>query len=324
MTAERSLIPAPGHRRDRSGGSPVRCLLVTVIAAATWVGVTLPPSLQASMLCKMPSGTIALRDACSSDETPLDAGMVKQALQCPPDAVKVGPTCVDIYEASIWQIPPDNTALIDKVLLGEATLADLTAAGAVQYNRSDPWLCYYPLLGTFPWTGNWSEKFFAVSIPGVKPAGCVSWFQAEQACAVSGKRLLTNQEWQRAAAGTPDGPPCIVQPVSKGITGDPSGGTTGTSGCHSKWGTYDMVGNVREWVADWVDAAESCTNWPADFGSDVSCVGGPGGPLWYSLPHPYLRGGSYLDGPDAGVFAITAKVPATEAADGTIGFRCGR
>ena len=34
------------------------------------------------------------------------------ALRCPPDSVKVGNTCVDTYEASLWQIDPANTTLV--------------------------------------------------------------------------------------------------------------------------------------------------------------------------------------------------------------------
>jgi hypothetical protein len=37
---------------------------------------------------------------------------------CPDDAVRVGPTCVDKYEASVWWIDPSRTALIGKVKAG--------------------------------------------------------------------------------------------------------------------------------------------------------------------------------------------------------------
>ena len=64
--------------------------------------------------------------------TPVLAGM----LRCPPDSVKVGPTCVDKYEASVWQIAPSNTALVQKVQAGTATLADFTGGGATQLSPS--------------------------------------------------------------------------------------------------------------------------------------------------------------------------------------------
>jgi hypothetical protein len=153
---------------------------------------------------------------------------------CPPDAVQVGPTCVDKYEASVWQVPPVNTGLIDKIKTGTATLADLTAGGATQLAPADS--CGSPSdYGVlFPATGNWtpvlgssppSPGVYAVSIPGVKPSACITWFQAQQACALAGKRLITNGEWQRAAAGTPDGAPCLVSAGGHG--------NTGTAGCVS-------------------------------------------------------------------------------------------
>src|SRR5262249_27501348 len=52
--------------------------------------------------------------------------------KCPPDSVKVGNVCIDTYEASVWQIPPSNTALVRLVQAGKATLANLTAGGGAQ------------------------------------------------------------------------------------------------------------------------------------------------------------------------------------------------
>ena len=49
--------------------------------------------------------------------------------KCPPDAAQVGPTCVDKYEASLWRIPPTESALRKKVQKGTATLANLQAGG---------------------------------------------------------------------------------------------------------------------------------------------------------------------------------------------------
>ena len=49
----------------------------------------------------------------------------------------------------------------------------------------------FPL--TFDATGNWTSALFAVSVAGVVPTGCVTWFQAAQACALSGKPLPTSR-----------------------------------------------------------------------------------------------------------------------------------
>jgi len=86
-------------------------------------------------------------------------------------------------------------------------------AGAEQLGCTLAPFVMKPFPATFPNTGNWkaeedskppSPGVFAASVAGVLPSTCLSWFQAEQACALSGKRLATNQEWQRAVAGTPD------------------------------------------------------------------------------------------------------------------------
>src|SRR5262249_13261632 len=131
-------------------------------------------------------------------------------LKCPPDSVKVGNNCIDTYEASVWSIPPRNTSLVKKGQAGNVTLADLTSGGATQLGCNVAPFNHTAYPPNFPDTGNWtpvpgssppSPGVFAVSIPGVLPSTCTTWFQAVQACAVSGKRLVRNEEWQRAAAG---------------------------------------------------------------------------------------------------------------------------
>lgn len=166
------------------------------------------------------------------------------AIRCSPDSVQVGTTCVDLYEASLWQIPAGNVALIKKVQKGRATPADLTAGGATQVGCTSSPFFQAAIPGTFPVTGNWTAPVYAASIPGVLPSTCVTWFQAEQACALSTKRLLTNEEWQRAAAGTPD--PNVDDGTTLCnilATGAPSF-TGSRSACVSGWGTFDMIGNV--------------------------------------------------------------------------------
>src|SRR5439155_549721 len=128
-----------------------------------------------------------------------------QARRCPPDAVLVGPVCVDRYEASVWSIPSGSNELVGKIRRGRATVAQLAAAGAVQMGAIPMSGCTGSDYGpAFPPNGNWTTPLYAASIAGVPPSSCVTWFQAEQACRLAGKRLLTNQEWQAAAAGTPD------------------------------------------------------------------------------------------------------------------------
>ena len=253
-------------------------------------------------------------------------------LKCPPDSVKVGTVCIDKYEASVWAINPANTKLVKKVLAGKVTLADLTAGGATQLAVAGS--CTGSDYGiTFPKTGNWtavsasnppSPGVYTVSIPGVLPSACITWFQANQACLLSGKRLLTNREWQGAAAGTPD------LSCNNGSGPTPTGSnfrfTPIRQDCVSSWGVFDMVGNVGEWVADWADLNnEYCTDSTTAFGfagtGDTICFGGNGSGS-SNVPGAMLRGGSWgIVG--AGVFFVnTSDDPSSEGP--AYGFRCAR
>ena len=255
-------------------------------------------------------------------------------LKCSPDSVKVGTVCVDTYEASVWQIPPSNTSLVKLVQAGKATLAKLTAGGATQLSPSSSCTPGYP--ANFPNTGDWtpvlgsnppSPGVYALSIPGVLPTACISWFQANQACLLSGKRLLTNREWQGAAASTPDpGTDNGTTDCNISAAGAPVN-TGSRSSCKSAWGVFDMVGNLGEWVADWADLAANCTDWTTSAGipgGDASCFGGPGGAGSNSLPGALIRGGDFVNGAGAGVFAVEALSDPSFSLAAGIGFRCAR
>ena len=245
--------------------------------------------------------------------------------RCPADSVRVGTTCIDKYEASVWQIPDPtgvNHSLVTKVQRGKATLADLTAAGATQLGCPAYHTDYPP---SFPDDGNWTAPVYAVSVPGVLPSMCITWFQAEQACALANKRLPTNQEWQRAAAGTPD-PGASDDNATQCEVGLDGGLTdvvpTGSrSACKSSWGAFDMIGNAHERVADWVPLSQTvCPGWDV-FSADLMCLSGVN--ATFPAPGALMRGGDYRDGVGAGVFAVQGDISPTDKA-GFIGFRCAR
>ncbi len=192
----------------------------------------------------------------------------------------------------MWQIPSGSTALIAKVKNGTATLADLQAGGSQKGATTDDYTCND--------NGNDCTDRYAASVLGVTPSATLTWFQAQQ--------------FSRAA-GTPDGTPCLV---SAG-----SAGPTGTTGCVSNAGAFDMVGNLDEWIADWGVPANTCGS--DLFGTgDFNCMTiDPAASFTASGPAALIRGGDFTGGASAGVFAVDG-LSQPSGASGIIGFRCAR
>jgi formylglycine-generating enzyme required for sulfatase activity len=182
-------------------------------------------------------------------------------------------------------------------------------------------------------TGN-STTIRACSILNKVPAATVSWFQAAQACANSGKRLCTNLEWQTAASGTPDpgaagGMGALLTSCYTATAATGPRNTGQGSDCTSRFGAMDMVGNVWEWVADWQQGSGPNSN--ADNGTAASAVFGDDGqysvaPATHqgtgaALSAAMARGGHFGDGVMAGVFAVYLS-EAPSASGPSVGFRC--
>ena len=134
-----------------------------------------------------------------------------------------------------------------------------------------------------PWFTVGDRVVRAVPADGVVPQGYVSGDEAEAACAASGKRLCTSEEWLAACRGPgdttfpygdehvagacndtyPGGHPVIdffghsdvwdaASMNDPGINQQPD--TVEPGGAHadcvSDWGVYDLHGNLHEWVGD--------------------------------------------------------------------------
>jgi sulfatase-modifying factor enzyme 1 len=236
---------------------------------------------------------------------------------CGPDSVPAGTVCLDRYEESVWRVPDPTTTnanLVKKIQLGTATRADLTVAGATQ-------------LGTLvddyaPCTGNGqncADDIYAVSLPAVIPAANITWFQAQEACANAGKRLPTSAEWQMGATGAPDAisdngtTDCNTNAVSVTLTG-------ARDACRSARGAFDMVGNLDEWVADWVPLSTGCSSW-GGLSDDLMCLFGAS--TSDTAPGALLRGGDFRNHRSAGPLAVVGSGGPFNAR-AFIGFRCAR
>jgi formylglycine-generating enzyme required for sulfatase activity len=239
---------------------------------------------------------------------------------CPPDAVVSGTTCMDKYEASVWRVPDPtttNAGLVRRIQLGRATQADLTAGGATQlgtFGTDD----YSPCADSGQ---NCANDIYAVSLPGVMPSANLTWFQALAACTNARKRLPSNAEWQAAVAGTPDPGPdngttdCNTQKSVALPTGS-------RSDCVSSAGAFDMVGNVEEYVADWVPPPTTlCSSWTSGISptQDAQCLTGA---AETGEPGVLTRGGNFNTGLFGGPVAVISVRPSISF--DIIGFRCAR
>ena len=186
---------------------------------------------------------------------------------------------------------------------------------------------------TFPDSGNWTNPIYGCSTKNTIPSDSMTWFQAIQACALAGKHLCTNTEWQTAAAGTPDdSASCNITTLKQENTGS-------RQKCVSLWGVQDMVGNAWEWVSWWSQAGkewmkndgEFTTPFPASYGygdgKDISRnINGRctyGGIYRNGMPGAAFRGGSSGSSVSAGVFSMDLSYGPTNWNKG-IGARCCR
>ena len=185
---------------------------------------------------------------------------------------------------------------------------------------------------------------------GDHPINCVTGGQANIYCLWAGKALCTEAQWEKGARGgceenggalnckaqsrtCPWGdelPTCNLA-VMGGCDGDTQSVCSRSPAGDSPYGLCDMLGNVREWVADWYQTDYYCDGENASSnGYCTECGTWPGSPeAWSNPPGPGSGSGRVLRGGSFSNYHISLRVSkrtvAYSSGDGSnLGFRCCR
>ncbi len=128
---------------------------------------------------------------------------------------------------------------------------------------------------------NWEDPEY-LQAREMHPVSAVSWFDASEYCKWTGKRLPTEEEWEKSARGTngnkyPWGNNFDVKKanLNKGDT-VPVGNVPEDK---SFYGVYDMGGNVTEWTDSWYKPYPGSTFQSKYFGEVYKVVKGAAGSL---------------------------------------------
>ncbi len=240
------------------GNGPTRAALPASAASAAALGSAASAALEAAKcpaeMVQIPAGQFFmgsdLKDAADNEK--------------PSHNVSVGSVCMDLYETTAKKYKQCSDEGKCRRAPTEVEWPKITAAERATYSSlctgSDPAMLDHPIT-------------------------CVTWAMADTYCKANDKRLPTEAEWEFATRG-PDGRiypwgdesptaqylnACDERCVAWGKAhqvemkalgkGDDGFATTAPVGKYpagrSRFGPYDVAGNVWEWVADWYGEYQS-------------------------------------------------------------------
>ncbi len=311
----RALQARDGSQVTPAGTAPLPSSALAVPFASAPVSAISPPKDCADGMVMIPGGEFFM----GSEETDvLDR-------EAPAHKVKLSPYCLDPYETTVAEYRKCSDRGACRRAGKENVWPGITN---VQRKIYDP-LC-------------------TITDPVAKathPVNCVDWDQAREACEARGARLPTEAEWEFAARGPdgrtypwgddppsakllnacgkecvawqrahpePDTTPALMYAADDGYPNTAPVGSFPEG--KSRYGIYDVVGNVWEWVADFHADYEQ--------GAASATMADPKGPL--SGTARVIRGGAWNGSKTAWLRPSVRFHVAQSARSYGFGFRCAK
>ncbi len=306
VAASAALLSGGRHGDDRGPGKlPAPAALAASAAVPAAASASAPASACPEEMVQVPAGQFFM--GSDSKEAPDN--------QKPSHNVSVDSVCMDLYETTVKKYKLCSDEGKCRRAPTEVEWPQITASERATYSP----LC----------TGSDPDKLD-------HPITCVTWEMANNYCRANDKRLPTEAEWEFATRG-PDGRvypwgdeaptslhlnACDEQCVAWGKAhkvemkalgqGDDGFATTAPVGKfpagRSRFGPYDVVGNVWEWVADWY----------GDYRPEAAKS--PTGPS--AGERKVIRGGAWNAGVEAWLHPSFRYAQVPNAQSHGIGFRC--
>jgi serine/threonine-protein kinase len=163
-------------------------------------------------------------------------------------------------------------------------------------------------------TGHAPPKSTDYAVSPDHPVSGVTFEDAQAFAAWAGKRLPTEEEWEKAARGTDGRPyPWGREPWTSGVPIEPQP-VNSFQDRKSPYGALNMAGNVFEWTASSFPAGER------EFADMHSVLGGIDfSKTWYSI-----KGGSFSPHGDRFFQSFLRRGFPSDQSSAFIGFRCAR